>query len=196
MWLAFESGKVGQEMSPSSANEPRPTRLTVRGAGIRMTEQRLAIALVLAETDDEPDANEIFHRAFRKDPSISFATAYRTKRILELSGAIHRHAINDRRAPYEHASQEHHDRLIDIETGKVIEFRSDKIEQLHADIAREFGYDIVRHKLELYGVASKPKSQTGTMRPSRSDEATDTKAVPRVARGRRRRCGFGGRDVQ
>ena len=127
----------------------------LREAGIRMTKQRLAIVQVLAETDDHPDANAIFHRAFSKDPSISLSTVYRTMRILETFGTIHRHAFEDGRARFEHASRGHHDHLIDIDTGTVIEFRSEKIEQLQAEIARELGYDIVRHKLELYGVKRK-----------------------------------------
>jgi Fur family ferric uptake transcriptional regulator len=124
----------------------------LRKAGIRMTKQRLAIIEVLAETDDHPDASEIFHRAFAKDSSISLSTVYRTMRILEQSGTIHRHAFDDGRARFEKAGGEHHDHLIDMDTGAVIEFRSEKIEQLQAEIARELGYDIVRHKLELYGV--------------------------------------------
>jgi Fur family ferric uptake transcriptional regulator len=130
----------------------------LRRAGIRMTKQRLAILSVLAEAKDHPDANEIFHRAFAKDPSISLSTVYRTMRVLEKSGAIYRHAFEDGRSRFEHAGQEHHDHLIDIDTGRVIEFRSDKIEQLQAEIAREFGYDIVRHKLELYGVRRKTRN--------------------------------------
>lgn len=129
----------------------------LRKAGIRMTKQRLAIIEVLAETEDHPDANEIFHRAFAKDASISLSTVYRTMRILEQSGTIHRHAFDDGRARFEQAGGEHHDHLIDMDTGAVIEFRSEKIEQLQAEIARELGYDIVRHKLELYGVKRKSK---------------------------------------
>jgi Fur family ferric uptake transcriptional regulator len=124
----------------------------LRAAGIRMTRQRVAILQVLSETDDHPDANEIFHRAFAKDPSISLSTVYRTMRILEQSGAIHRHAFSDGRSRFEHADREHHDHLIDLSTGRVIEFKSDKIEKLQAEIAAELGYDLVRHRLELYGV--------------------------------------------
>jgi Fur family ferric uptake transcriptional regulator len=129
----------------------------LREARVRMTKQRLAIIEVLAETDDHPDANEIFHRAFAKDASISLSTVYRTMRILEQRGTIHRHAFADGRSRFEHADQEHHDHLIDVDTGRVIEFRSEKIEQLQAEIARELGYEIVRHKLELYGVRRKSR---------------------------------------
>lgn len=129
----------------------------LREAGVRMTKQRLAIIQVLSETDDHPDANEIFHRAFATDSSISLSTVYRTMRVLQQSGTIHRHAFDDGRARFERAGGDHHDHLIDVETGRVIEFRSDKIEELQAEIARELGYDIVRHRLELYGVRRKGK---------------------------------------
>jgi Fur family ferric uptake transcriptional regulator len=136
----------------------------LRAAGVRMTKQRMAILRVLAETDSHPDANEIFHAAFAADPSISLSTVYRTMRVLEQRGAIQRHAFEDGRARFEHADCEHHDHLIDVETGKVIEFRSEKIERLQAEIAAELGYEIVRHKLELYGRA---KPTTVAARPSR-----------------------------
>lgn len=136
----------------------------LRSAGVRMTKQRLAILRVLAETNSHPDANEIFHQAFSMDASISLSTVYRTMRILEERGAIQRHAFDDGRARFEHADGEHHDHLIDVETGKVIEFRSEKIERLQAEIAAELGYDIVRHKLELYG---RPKPGTEAVRPSK-----------------------------
>ncbi len=132
----------------------------LRSAGVRMTKQRLAILRVLAETDSHPDANEIFHLAFSRDPSISLSTVYRTMRILQDRGAIQRHAFDDGRSRFEHVDGEHHDHLIDIETGRVIEFRSEKIERLQAEIAAELGYDIVRHKLELYGRAKDNKEAT------------------------------------
>lgn len=125
----------------------------LRAAGVRMTRQRLAILRVLAETDDHPDANEIFYRAFSRDPSISLSTVYRTMRILEDRGAIQRHAFDDGRARFEHADRAHHDHLIDIDTGRVIEFRSERIEKIQVEIAAELGYDIVRHRLEIYGRA-------------------------------------------
>jgi Fur family transcriptional regulator, ferric uptake regulator len=144
-------------MAPKSERAAR-YEAELRDAGVRMTKQRLAIIQVLAETTDHPDANEIFHRAFALDRSISLSTVYRTMRILEERGTIHRHAFDQGRARFEHASQEHHDHLIDIDTGRVIEFRSEKIEELQAEIARELGYDIVRHKLELYGVRRRGKA--------------------------------------
>ncbi len=141
----------------------------LRAAGVRMTKQRLAILRVLAETRSHPDANEIFHLAFAVDPSISLSTVYRTMRILQERGAIQRHAFDDGRARFEHADGEHHDHLIDVETGKVIEFRSEKIERLQAEIAAELGYEIVRHKLELYGRARPMK---GAARPATKKRAS------------------------
>jgi Fur family transcriptional regulator, ferric uptake regulator len=123
----------------------------LRAQGVRMTKQRLTLLRVLAEGADHPDANAIFHRAFALDPSISLSTVYRTMRILEKSGAIQRLTFDDGRARFEHSDRAHHDHLIDVDTGKVIEFRSDKIEQLQAEIAAELGYEVVRHRLELYG---------------------------------------------
>lgn len=128
---------------------------SLRSAGVRMTRQRLTILHVLAETDDHPDANDIFHRAFAIDSSISLSTVYRTMRLFEQHGAIHRHAFEDGRSRFEQADREHHDHLIDVDTGRVIEFRSEKIERLQAEIAAALGYEIVRHKLELYGVRRK-----------------------------------------
>lgn len=122
----------------------------LRSAGVRMTEQRRIILRVLTATDDHPDANEIFHRAFAINSSISLSTVYRTMRLLEEHGAICRHDFDDGRSRYEDSDREHHDHLIDLDDGKVIEFRSDKIEKLQSQIAAELGYDIVRHRLELY----------------------------------------------
>ncbi len=116
-----------------------------------MTEQRKVILRVLASATDHPDANELYHRAYAIDGSVSLSTVYRTLRLLEDKGAIQRHAFDEGRARFENADTEHHDHLIDIETNAVIEFRSEKIEKLQAEIAAELGYEIVRHKLELYG---------------------------------------------
>jgi Fur family ferric uptake transcriptional regulator len=130
----------------------------LRGAGLRMTQQRRLILRVLAEADDHPDAKGIFTRAFAHDPTLSLSTVYRTMKLLETRGAIERHAFEDGVSRYEHADQQHHDHLIDVETGQVIEFSSDAIEELQRRIAAELGYDLVRHRLELYG----RKNATGT----------------------------------
>ena len=122
----------------------------LRRQGVRITRQRSAILGILSETEDHPDALEIFRRAVDVDPSISLSTVYRTMKLLGDIGAIHRHAFEGGPSRFEHAA-DHHDHLIDIETGDVVEFKSDKIEQLQDEIAKSLGYDIVHHRLELYG---------------------------------------------
>lgn len=123
----------------------------LRRAGIRITRPRKIILAILTETDDHPDALGIYQRASAIDPSISLSTVYRTMKLLEGLGAIHRHAFEGGPARFEQASGDHHDHLIDLDTGDVIEFHSDKIEALQEEIARSLGYDIVHHRLELYG---------------------------------------------
>ncbi|MET0599756.1 MAG: Fur family transcriptional regulator [Mesorhizobium sp.] len=123
----------------------------LRRAGIRMTRPRRIIVNILSETEDHPDALEIFRRAVAIDDSISLSTVYRTMKLLEGMGAIHRHAFEGGPSRFEQAGGDHHDHLIDIETGDVIEFKSDRIEKLQNEIARALGYDIVHHRLELYG---------------------------------------------
>lgn len=123
----------------------------LRRAGVRITRPRRIILEIISGTEDHPDAYEIFRRAAVVDASISLSTVYRTMKLLEEHGAIQRHAFAGGPSRFEHAGEEHHDHLIDIETGDVIEFRSDKIERLQNEIARELGYDILHHRLELYG---------------------------------------------
>ncbi len=123
----------------------------LRRSGVRITRPRRIILGILAETDGHPDALEIFQRASAKDSSISLSTVYRTMKLLEGMGAIHRHAFEGGPSRFEQASGAHHDHLIDIETGDVIEFQSDRIERLQEEIAGALGYDIVHHRLELYG---------------------------------------------
>lgn len=123
----------------------------LRQAGVRITRPRRVILNILTETEDHPDALEIFRRAEIIDKSISLSTVYRTMKLLEGLGAIHRHAFEGGPSRFEQASGDHHDHLIDMDTGDVIEFRSDRIEQLQQEIARSLGYDIVHHRLELYG---------------------------------------------
>jgi Fur family transcriptional regulator, ferric uptake regulator len=122
----------------------------LKRAGLRMTQQRRLILRVIAEADDHPDAKAIFHRGFAQDPTLSLSTVYRTMKVLEEQGAIERHAFDDGVSRYEHSDRKHHDHLIDIETGQVVEFASEEIERLQARIAAELGYEIVRHRLELY----------------------------------------------
>ena len=120
--------------------------------GMRMTEQRRVIAGVLEEAQDHPDTEELYNRASKIDPRISISTVYRTVALFEDAGIIERHDFRDGRARYEPAPESHHDHLIDMKTGKVIEFRSEEIEALQEVISRRLGYKLVDHRLELYGV--------------------------------------------
>ena len=122
--------------------------------GMRMTEQRRVIARVLSMAGDHPDVEELHRRAHAVDPHISIATVYRTVRLFEESGMLTRHDFRDGRSRYEEASETHHDHLIDMKSGKVLEFVDDEIEALQKAIARRLGYRLVDHRLELYGVPS------------------------------------------
>ena len=119
--------------------------------GLRMTEQRKIIAKVLSEAEDHPDAEELYRRASSVDNKISLATIYRTVRLLSDAGIIETHDFRDGRARYETAAAEHHDHLIDVQTGDVIEFVDEEIEALQHKIAEKLGYELVDHRLELYG---------------------------------------------
>lgn len=120
--------------------------------GMRMTDQRRVIARVLSDAQDHPDVEELHRRAHAADPRISIATVYRTVRLFEDSGIISRHDFRDGRSRYEEAPETHHDHLIDMTTGKVIEFVDAEIEALQEAIARRLGYRLVDHRLELYGL--------------------------------------------
>ncbi|WP_174300738.1 Fur family transcriptional regulator [Caulobacter sp. S45] len=120
--------------------------------GLRMTDQRRVIARVLAGSQDHPDVEELYRRASGVDPHISIATVYRTVRLFEEAGIIARHDFRDGRSRYEEQHEEHHDHLIDMKTGQVVEFMDDEIERLQASIARRLGYRLIDHRLELYGV--------------------------------------------
>ena len=119
---------------------------------MRMTEQRRVIARVLSAAADHPDVEELHRRAHAVDPHISIATVYRTVRLFEGSGIIERHDFRDGRSRYEEAPETHHDHLIDMKTGKVVEFVDEEIERLQQAIAARLGYRLVDHRLELYGV--------------------------------------------
>jgi len=122
--------------------------------GLRITEQRRTIARVLGDAEDHPDVETLHERAAAVDPRISIATVYRTVRLFEDAGILERHEFGDGRSRYEAASDEHHDHLIDVETGKVIEFVDDELETLQRRIAEKLGYRLVDHRMELYGVAT------------------------------------------
>ena len=120
--------------------------------GLRMTEQRRVIARVLSTAEDHPDAEELHRRAAEIDSGISLATVYRTVRLFEEANIIERHDFRDGRSRYEEASDDHHDHLIDLKTGKVIEFVDEEIERLQELVAKRLGYKLVDHRLELYGI--------------------------------------------
>ena len=120
--------------------------------GLRMTGQRRVIARVLSESHDHPDAEELHRRAAAIDPHISIATVYRTVRLLEEAGILERHDFRDGRSRFEEMPDEHHDHLIDVQSGKVIEFHNDQIEELQRQVAEKLGYRLVDHRLELYAV--------------------------------------------
>jgi Fur family transcriptional regulator, ferric uptake regulator len=134
-----------------------PDRLEKRciELGLRMTEPRRVIARVLSTSEDHPDAEELHRRANAIDRSISLATVYRTVKLFEEAGIIERHDFRDGRSRFEEVPEEHHDHLIDVNSGDVIEFHSEEIEQLQEEIARKLGYKLIDHRLELYGVKLK-----------------------------------------
>ncbi len=129
--------------------------------GLKMTGQRRLIARVLSDSDDHPDVEELYRRAAVINPHISLATVYRTVRLLEEAEILERHDFRDGRARYEEAAGDHHDHLVDVETGEVIEFHSDEIEDLQRGIAEELGYRLVDHRLALYGVRKDRKDNPG-----------------------------------
>lgn len=130
--------------------------------GLKMTGQRRVIARVLSDADDHPDVEDVHRRATKIDPRISLATVYRTLRLFEKSELLERHDFGDGRSRYERSPTEHHDHLIDLDTSEVIEFNSDEIEELQAKVAERLGYELVGHRLELYGLPiDKAKRSSG-----------------------------------
>ncbi len=127
--------------------------------GLRMTGPRRVIAQVLQDADDHPDVEELYARASKIDSAISIATVYRTVKLFEESGILERYEFRDGRARYEDAEREHHDHLIDLQSGEVIEFVDPEIEALQEKIATKLGYALRGHRLELYGVPLKTKSK-------------------------------------
>ena len=131
--------------------ENRIERLCIE-KGMKMTEQRRIIARVLSAANDHPDVEEVYRRASKLDPKISIATVCRTVRLFEEANIVERHDFGNGRSRYEEATDEHHDHLIDIQSGKVIEFQNAEIEDLQEKIAKKHGMKLVGHRLELYGV--------------------------------------------
>ena len=129
--------------------------------GVKLTEQRKIIAKVMADSkkmygeSDHPNVDELYNRVINIDPKISIATVYRTVKLFEESGIITKHDFKDGKARYEELNESHHDHLIDIKTGEIIEFVDDEIEKLQKKVAEKYGYELVDHKLELYGIKKK-----------------------------------------
>ncbi|MGB1390009.1 MAG: Fur family transcriptional regulator [Paracoccaceae bacterium] len=131
--------------------------LRCEAKGLRMTGQRRVIAHVLEDNADHPDVEELYARASEMDPNISLATVYRTVKLFEEAGILDKLEFGDGRARYEDAERDHHDHLIDLNTGEVIEFVDPEIEALQEKIAQKLGYELRGHRLELYGVPRKPR---------------------------------------
>ena len=123
--------------------------------GVKLTDQRKIIAKIMSESSDHPDVDELYKRASKIDSRISIATVYRTVKLFEESGILAKHEFKGGKARYEELSESHHDHLIDVKTGEIIEFVDDEIEKLQKKVAEKYGYELVDHKLELYGVKKK-----------------------------------------
>ena len=123
--------------------------------GVKLTDQRRIIAKVMSECEDHPDVDELYKRVSKIDSKISIATVYRTVKLFEESGILAKHEFKGGKARYEELSESHHDHLIDLKTGEIIEFVDDEIEKLQKRVAEKYGYELVDHKLELYGIKKK-----------------------------------------
>lgn len=139
-------------------SEPSPVEVLCIDKGLRLTDQRRVIAQVLSDSDDHPDVDMVYRRATEVDSKISIATVYRTLRLFEEAGILQRHDFRDGRSRYEEmVDGEHHDHLIDLDSGEVLEFHDKELEALKSKVAERLGYDLVDHRLELYGVPRKKK---------------------------------------
>lgn len=149
--IAIAHFQMTRSQNPSSAmSRYEELQKALKKSGLKLTRQRKAVLNALAKSDDHPDANELHRRTQAIDESVSLATVYRTMTELENNGVIHRLSFQGEPARFEAADTPHHDHIIDVDTGDVIEFQSEKIERLQAEIARELGYEVVHHRLELY----------------------------------------------
>ena len=148
---------VSEGTASARSADDLPTRLEqlCQEKGLKMTEQRRVISRVLAEATDHPDVEQVYLRAVAIDPHISIATVYRTMRLFEEANVIDKLDFGDGRARFEENRDSHHHHLIDLNTGEVIEFQSPELEVIKEKIARELGYDLIGHRLELYGVRGK-----------------------------------------
>jgi Fur family transcriptional regulator, ferric uptake regulator len=127
--------------------------------GLKMTEQRRVIARVLSDAEDHPDVEQVYRRATEIDPRISIATVYRTVRLFEEASILTKHDFGDGRSRYEEIREDHHDHLIDVQSGRVVEFKNDDIEKLQRFVAEQLGYKLVGHRLELYAVPVETKTK-------------------------------------
>ena len=123
--------------------------------GVKLTDQRRIIAKIMSESEDHPDVDELYKRVSKIDSKISIATVYRTVKLFEEFGILAKHEFKGGKARYEELNESHHDHLIDIKTGEIIEFVDDEIEKLQKRVAEKYGYELVDHKLELYGIKKK-----------------------------------------
>ena len=144
--------------------------------GLKLTEQRRVIARVLSESTDHPDVEQLYQRAIQIDSRISIATVYRTVKLFEEANILERHDFGDGRARYEEASEEHHDHLIDIKSGEVIEFINEAIEKLQEEVARLHGYRLVGHRLELYGLKLSKNNETAETAATGSGETGEDRS--------------------
>ena len=139
-------------MPPVTATKSNHIEAQCAAKGMRMTEQRRVIARVLSASADHPDVEELYRRCAGIDDRISISTVYRTVKLFEDAGIIERHDFREGRARYEQMREDHHDHLINLRTGEVVEFKSEEIEQLQSEVARKLGFRLVDHRLELYAV--------------------------------------------
>jgi len=139
-------------MPPVTATKPNHIEAQCAAKGMRMTEQRRVIARVLSASADHPDVEELYRRCAEIDDRISISTVYRTVKLFEDAGIIERHDFREGRARYEQMREDHHDHLINLRTGEVVEFKSEEIEKLQSEVARRLGFRLVDHRLELYAV--------------------------------------------
>jgi Fur family ferric uptake transcriptional regulator len=149
---AFSRANIMTALKSTPALTATGIEARCAATGMRMTEQRRVIARVLAEAADHPDVEELYRRCVAVDDKISISTVYRTVKLFEDAGIIERHDFREGRARYEPSPESHHDHLINLRTGEVIEFQSEEIERLQAEVARKLGYKLVDHRLELYAV--------------------------------------------
>ena len=134
-------------------NETIEQKCTTKG--VKLTEQRKIIARVMSESNDHPDVDELYNRVSKIDSKISIATVYRTVKLFEEAGILAKHDFKGGKARYEELNESHHDHLIDVKTGEIIEFVDNEIEKLQKKVAEKYGYELVDHKLELYGIKKK-----------------------------------------